>query len=295
MAELKAQIVRFTDPGQPGVVVAEFFDANGKLHSIEDKVPVLSLEDLDASSSYPRDTMLQGEVIELLENRIRIRLSWGVEDSEGNNTFVVPADQIQWKGFLVEYAGSAYLIRLESEEGTNTLSRERVLALTDAISKLHCNPKPLIIAGNQRYFSAGADIREVAALTAATAYEFGSMGQALMNAVAAHPAPTYAAIQGFCMGGGLDLALSCSHRIAAPHSIFGHRGASLGIITGWGGTQRLPELIGKARALQMFLCAEKVNAAHALEIHLVDAIADDPVAEALLRAQQYSRKPQELT
>jgi enoyl-CoA hydratase len=168
------------------------------------------------------------------------------------------------------------------------LYRARVEALTSAILDLYSDPKPLILAGNDRYFSAGADIREVAALTGASAYEFAAMGQALMNAVAEYPAPTFAAVQGFCMGGGLDLALACSHRIAAPHSIFGHRGASLGIITGWGGTQRLPELVGKARALQMFLCAEKVPAAHALEIHLIDAIADDPVAAALARAGAYA-------
>jgi len=165
------------------------------------------------------------------------------------------------------------------------LTRERVSALTSAILDLRSNPKPIILTGNDRYFSAGADIREVAALTAASAYEFAAMGQAWMNAVAEYPEPTYAAISGFCMGGGLDLALACSHRVAAPHSIFGHRGASLGIITGWGGTQRLPELIGKARALQMFLCAEKVSANQALEIGLIDAIADDPVAAALKRAE----------
>jgi enoyl-CoA hydratase/carnithine racemase len=182
----------------------------------------------------------------------------------------------------------AHLLSLTGAEPTNMLTRERVLVLTSAIIDLRANPKPLIITGNDRYFSAGADLREVAALTGALAYEFAAMGQALMNAVAEHPAPTYAAIQGFCMGGGLDLALACSHRIAAPHSIFGHRGASLGIITGWGGTQRLPELIGKARALQMFLCAEKVSANHALEIHLIDAIADDPVAAALARAGAYA-------
>jgi enoyl-CoA hydratase/carnithine racemase len=190
--------------------------------------------------------------------------------------------------FTLDSLSSAHLLRLTGGEPTNTLTRERVLALTSAILDLSSSPKPIILTGNDRYFSAGADIRDVAALTAATALEFGAMGQALMNAVAEYPAPTFAAIQGFCMGGGLDLALACSHRIAAPHSIFGHRGASLGIITGWGGTQRLPELIGKARALQMFLCAEKVNAAHALEIRLIDAIADDPVAAALARAGAYA-------
>jgi enoyl-CoA hydratase/carnithine racemase len=187
--------------------------------------------------------------------------------------------------FTLDSLPQAHLIRLSGGEPTNMLTRERVSALTSAILDLRSNPKPIILAGNDRYFSAGADIRDVAALTAAAAYEFAAMGQALMNAVAEYPAPTYAAISGFCMGGGLDLALACSHRVATSHSIFGHRGASLGIITGWGGTQRLPELIGKARALQMFLCAEKVSANQALEIGLIDAIADNPVAAALKRAE----------
>jgi enoyl-CoA hydratase/carnithine racemase len=190
--------------------------------------------------------------------------------------------------FTLEQLPQAHLLRLTGAEPTNMLTRARVLALTDAILELRSDPKPLILTGNDRYFSAGADIRDLAALTGATAYEFAAMGQALMNAVNQHPAPTFAAVQGFCLGGGLDLALSCSHRIAAPHSIFGHRGASLGIITGWGGTQRLPELVGKARALQMFLCAEKVNAERALEIGLIDTIEENPVAAALIRAEKYS-------
>jgi enoyl-CoA hydratase/carnithine racemase len=96
-----------------------------------------------------------------------------------------------------------------------------------------------------------------------------------------HPALVVAAIDGYCMGGGLDLALACDFRIAAPRAIFGHRGAALGIMTGWGGTQRLPRLIGKARGLQMFLAAEKVHAVEALECGLVDRIEDDPVAAAI--------------
>jgi len=86
------------------------------------------------------------------------------------------------------------------------------------------------------------------------------------------------------MGGGLDLALACRHRIASPHAIFGHRGAALGLITGWGGTQRLPRLIGKGRALELFAVAEKVHAARALQIGLVDALSEDPVAEAIHRS-----------
>ena len=138
-----------------------------------------------------------------------------------------------------------------------------------------------MLTGNVHFFSAGADLNEIAALTGPEAFRFAQMGQRLMNAVANFPAPTIAAVHGYCMGGGLDLALACYRRIAGPHALFGHRGAALGLITGWGGTQRLPRLIGKARALQMFLAAEKLHAARALAIGLVDAIADDPVAAAL--------------
>jgi len=107
------------------------------------------------------------------------------------------------------------------------------------------------------------------------------MGQALMNTVACFPAPVFAALSGYCLGGGLDLALACHRRIASPDAVFGHRGAALGLITGWGGTQRLPRLVGKAKALQMFLAAEKIHARDALRIGLVDAVSEDPVAEAV--------------
>jgi enoyl-CoA hydratase/carnithine racemase len=107
------------------------------------------------------------------------------------------------------------------------------------------------------------------------------MGQDLMNAVADFPAPTIAAVHGYCMGGGLDLALACSQRIAGPHAVFGHRGAALGLITGWGGTQRLSRIAGKARALEMFIAAEKLNAARALAFGLVQAVVEDPLRAAL--------------
>jgi enoyl-CoA hydratase/carnithine racemase len=142
-------------------------------------------------------------------------------------------------------------------------------------------PSRLVITGNTHFFSAGADLNEIAALTGPEALRFAHMGQRLMNAVANFPSPAIAAVHGYCMGGGLDLALACHHRIAGPHALFGHRGAALGLITGWGGTQRLPRLIGKARALQMFLAAEKLHAPRALQIGLVDAIADDPIAQSL--------------
>ena len=175
------------------------------------------------------------------------------------------------------------VLRLSSADGTNRLTRCCVEAFTQVMEALEQDPQPLVITGNAHFFSAGAELAEIASLTAPEAYEFSKMGQRLMAAITDFPAPVIAAIGGYCMGGGLDLALACHHRIAAPNSIFGHRGAALGLITGWGGTQRLPRLVNKARALQMFVAAEKLHAADALRIGLIDRIAKDPVAEAIRR------------
>lgn len=188
--------------------------------------------------------------------------------------------------FQIEERQGTRVLRLGSSDGTNRLALNCVLALTDAVCKLASEGRTLIITGNHKFFSAGADLEEIAVLDGPTAYEFSKKGQALMAAVESFPAPVYAAIAGYCMGGGLDLALACHHRIASPHAIFGHRGAALGLVTGWGGTQRLPRLIGRGRALELFVAAEKLHATRALQIGLVDAISDDPVAEAVLRSQQ---------
>ena len=184
--------------------------------------------------------------------------------------------------YELERPSDSGVLRLVSADGTNRLTRARVQALTAAMTELASYPpKLLVITGNALFFSAGADLNEIAALTGSEALRFAAMGQRLMDAVANFPAPTIAAIHGYCMGGGLDLALACQRRVVGPHALFGHRGAALGLITGWGGTQRLPRLIGKARALQMFLAAEKVPAMRALEIGLANALADEPVAKAL--------------
>jgi enoyl-CoA hydratase len=175
------------------------------------------------------------------------------------------------------------VLRLCSDDGTNRFSRGCVLALTDAVGELAIEKRPLVITGNDRFFSAGAELSEIAALDGPSAYEFSKMGQDLMSAIDCFPAPVFAAVSGYCVGGGLDLALACHHRIASPHAVFGHRGAALGLITGWGGTQRLPRLVGKGRALEMFVTAEKIMAPQALRIGLVDTVADDPVAEAVRR------------
>ncbi len=193
--------------------------------------------------------------------------------------------------FQIEGQNGAAVVRLTSPDGTNRLSRACVLALTEAMSELAREARPLIITGNHKFFSAGAELSEIVALNGPVAYEFSLMGQALMSAVSDFPAPVCAAVSGYCMGGGLDLALACHHRIASPHAVFGHRGAALGLITGWGGTQRLPRLVGKARALQMMIEAEKVHAREALRIGLVDGIAEDPVGAAVAALSTEYRVP----
>ncbi len=182
----------------------------------------------------------------------------------------------------VEWYKKNAILRLVSEDGTNRLSIARVRALTEAVEQLASDsPAKLVLTGNTHFFSAGADLHEIAAIAGSEAVRFALMGQTLMNAVAGFPAPTIAAIHGYCMGGGLDLALACQRRIAGPHAIFGHRGAAFGLMTGWGGTQRLPRIVGKACALEMFIAAEKLNARRALAFGLVEAVVDDPLARAL--------------
>jgi len=185
--------------------------------------------------------------------------------------------------FEIEDRSGVRIVRLGSADGTNRLTRDLVRSLTGAVDEWAREPRPLVITGNAKFFSAGADLEEIVALDGPSALEFAKMGQELMRVVDDFPAPVYAAISGYCMGGGLDLALACRHRIASPHAVLGHRGAALGLITGWGGTQRLPRLVGKARALEMLVAAEKISAARAVSIGLVDAISDDPVAEAIRR------------
>jgi enoyl-CoA hydratase/carnithine racemase len=183
--------------------------------------------------------------------------------------------------FSLHRAGEVLILQLESDDGMNRLTRARVMALIDVLNQITTDPEPLIITGGRKFFSVGADLEEIVALTAPAAYEFCRLGQQLMDAVARFPAPVCAAICGYCMGGGLDLALACHYRIVSPDAIFGHRGAALGLITGWGGTQRLSRLIGKASALQMFVAAEKIGAQYALESGLVDQVAEDPLQAAL--------------
>lgn len=150
----------------------------------------------------------------------------------------------------------------------------------------------LVIAANSHSFATGAELDEVAALEGVRARQFALAGQALFGRIERFPLPVVAAIRGFCLGGGLDLALACRGRVAAYDASFGHPGASVGIVTGWGGTERLPRLVGRAAALQMLLTADRVPATQALSSGLVDELAPsaDLVAVAVRRARLIASK-----
>ena len=183
---------------------------------------------------------------------------------------------------LIENREDFNVLNLISADRMNRLSMAAVMSLRGALDTLEQEmrdqtPKPLIVCGNPQYFSVGADLNEIAGLHAADALDFARAGQQLMNGIDRFPAPVYAAISGYCMGGGLDLALSCDIRICAPDVVFAHRGAALGLITGWGGTQRLSNIVGRARALQIFATGETLTASAALEAGLVTEIAADPL------------------
>ena len=149
--------------------------------------------------------------------------------------------------------------------------------LDGGISKLE-TPK-IIFTGKDDVFASGADLREIAKLSGDEAREFGLYGQSLMDKISRTNA--VAAVNGFCFGGALDLALACRKRIASENAQFSHPGANLGIMTGWGGTQRLPRLVGEAVALEMFFTAKRVSAREALRLGLIDGISINPLETAL--------------
>lgn len=181
---------------------------------------------------------------------------------------------------IIERSGPAAIITFNRPEIRSPLSIEVLEILIGSIPTLS-DAERLIFTGVGDVFASGADLREIALVNSRTAREFAERGQRLMELIAFFPGRTIAAVNGYCFGGALDLALSCGRRVASPNALFSHPGANLGIMTGWGGTQRLPRVVGEAAALEMFLTAKRITAADALRIGLVDEISRDPLAAAL--------------
>lgn len=133
-----------------------------------------------------------------------------------------------------------------------------------------------------RFFAAGADIRHLAAIDAASFTAYGDQMRAVNDRLAAAPFLSVAAVDGLALGGGLELAMAATMRVSGPRARYGLPEVKLGLIPGAGGTQRLPRLVGRGRALDIMLTARQVPAAEALAIGLVDRLTESDVAEAAL-------------
>ena len=182
-----------------------------------------------------------------------------------------------------ECDGAATILRFCTPALRNPLSIfviNQIEAALDSIA-MGVARERLIFTGSDGIFASGADLREIAKLDGGTSRPFAERGQQLMDRIADLPQVTIAAINGPCYGGALDLALACDVRIASPNASFCHPGTGLGIITGWGGTQRLPRLVGQAVAFEMFFTASPINAERAKNTGLIDLIAKDPVEAAM--------------
>lgn len=181
---------------------------------------------------------------------------------------------------IIERRGGTAVVTFNRPAIRSPLSVEVLETLTDALAR-QADAERLIFTGVGDVFASGADLREIANVDGGEAREFAMRGQRLMSLVAGFGGRTIAAVNGFCFGGAFDLALACSARIASPNAEFCHPGANLGIMTGWGGTQRLPRVVGEAAALEMFLTARRVTAEEALRIGLIEEISEDPLAAAM--------------
>jgi len=130
----------------------------------------------------------------------------------------------------------------------------------------------ILTGAGDKAFIAGADINELARVTAIEAEEASSFGQAVLNLIENLGKPVIAAVNGFALGGGCETAMACTLRIATEHAKFGQPEVALGIIPGGGGTQRLPRLVGKGRALQLILSGATIGAQEAYRIGLVNEV-----------------------
>jgi enoyl-CoA hydratase len=184
--------------------------------------------------------------------------------------------------------GSIAIIRFNKPAQRNPLSIATLHDLQNALSELTVQDdvRALIFTGSADVFASGANIRELAQLDPTAAFEFSKLGQRVMQTIADASQVTIAAINGYCMGGALDLALACDIRVASSNAVFAHPGAKLGIITGWGGTQRLPRIIGRTRALEMFATAGRITSKEALQNGLVTRVEDPVLDCAIAKCRQ---------
>lgn len=178
---------------------------------------------------------------------------------------------------LVETRGNVALVTIDRPEALNALNQSTICQLQATFSDIARDRSVLgaVITGSgSKAFAAGADISEIASATPADAAAFTRAGQHLMDTIENLGKPVVAAVNGFALGGGCELALACSMRLCTPNARFGQPEVRLGLVPGYGGSQRLPTLVGKGRAMQMILTGEPVDAQEAHRIGLVNEVVE---------------------
>jgi enoyl-CoA hydratase len=185
-----------------------------------------------------------------------------------------------------EVADRIATITVSRPDKLNALNRETITALGEAIDRARASADVggVILTGAGRAFVAGADISQFPTLTERQAREFALHGQTVFRRFETSSKPVIAAVNGFALGGGCELALACHVRIASDSAKLGQPEVKLGIIPGYGGSQRLPRIVGRGMALQLILTGETIDAKEALRIGLVNAVV--PGAELMPAARK---------
>jgi enoyl-CoA hydratase len=180
-----------------------------------------------------------------------------------------------YENIILEKEEKLAVLYINRPKAMNALNKDTLLEIKDAVTAVNEDPavELLIITGSgDKSFVAGADIAFMQNLSAMEAREFGALGQKVFRLIEAVEKPVIAAVNGFALGGGCELAMCCDFRIAASNAKFGQPEVGLGITPGFGGTQRLPRLVGPGMAKQLLYTADVINADEAFRIGLVNKV-----------------------
>jgi enoyl-CoA hydratase len=195
-----------------------------------------------------------------------------------------------YHNLVVETKDRISFVTINRPEKLNALNAETKSELIEIFGQIKNDPgiDAVILTGSgEKSFVAGTDIGELTQLDAISGKEFSQKGQELLNLIENLGKPVIAAVNGYALGGGCELALACHLRIASENAKFGQPEVNLGIIPGYGGTQRLARLIGKGRALEMILTGNQIDANEALRIGLVNKVM--PLSELRSTAETVAR------
>lgn len=175
----------------------------------------------------------------------------------------------------VEISGNILMITINREDKMNALNRELIAELDRAIDELYNNDQirgAIITGKGSKSFAAGADISEFRGLDAEAGKALARRGHEVFNRIEQAPKPVIAAVNGFALGGGCELAMACHIRIASENAKFGQPEVNLGIIPGYGGTQRMVQLIGKGKAFELLMTGDQIDATEACKLGLVNRV-----------------------